>query len=300
MFVRKNFSTFAGRKESMIIQFDNIDKTIWLEKIVQIVDEATNYSKGESIVLDFSKSIKKANLLPIHIVTYACLIHYLKIEKGCVVTQGQSNKEVAAFIYEELGLKYYWKGSNHIESTDMSILNLWRVVREDADLYTSRVAEYFKNNYFKNKDLSTLSISMVEAFYNISDHAKAGDNAFSLIMYNHLRKELKVAISDWGKGIVGTVREFDKSIKSDMEALERAIQDDFTISSTTHNKGKGLSNILSCSDVVRIFSGNALLLKSSENLKIFEVGFYYPGTLIYFDKDLNKLEDIDYLDDFNW
>jgi anti-sigma regulatory factor (Ser/Thr protein kinase) len=224
----------------------------------------------------------------------------LKIDKGCVVTQGQSNKEVADFICDELGLKYYWKGNNHIESTDTSILNLWRVVREEADLYTKRVEEYFKNNYFRNKDLSAISISMVEAFYNISDHAKAGENAFSLIMYNHKRKELKVAISDWGKGIVGTVREFDPSIKSDKEALERAIQDDFTISSTTHNKGKGLSNILSCSDVVRIFTGNALLLKSSEQLKIFEAGFYYPGTLIYFDKDLNKLEDIDYLDDFNW
>ena len=284
----------------MTIRIDNIDKTIWLKQIVQIVDEAKNYSKGETIVLDFSQSIQKANLLPIHIVTYACLIHYLKIEKGCVVSQGQSNKEVADFICDELGLKYYWKGSNHIESTDTSILNLWRVVREEADLYTKRVEEYFKNHYFRNKDLSTVSISMVEAFYNISDHAKAGENAFSLIMYNHQRKELKVAISDWGKGIAGTVREFDTSIKSDKEALERAIQDDFTISSTTHNKGKGLSNILSCSDVVRIFSGKALLLKNSEQLKIFEIEFYYPGTLIYFDKDLNKLEDIDYLDDFNW
>ena len=284
----------------MIIRFDNIDKTIWLKKIVQIVDDAKNYSKGKTIVLDFSQSIQKDNLSPIHIVTYACLIHYLKFVRGCEVTQGQSNKDVANFIYDELGLKYYYKGTNHIESTDTSILNLWRVIREEADLYTKRVAEYFENNYFRNKDLSSVSISMVEAFYNISDHAQAGENAFSLIMYNHQRNELKVAISDWGKGIVGTVREFDKSINSDKEALERAIQDDFTISSTTHNKGKGLSNILSCSDVVRIFSGNALLLKNSDQLKIFEVGFYYPGTLIYFDKDLDKLEDIDYLDDFNW
>ena len=284
----------------MVIQFDNIDKTIWLKKIIQIVAESKNYSEGKSIVLDFSRSIEKENLLPIHIVTYACLIHYLKFVRRGEVTQGQSNKDVANFIYDELGLKYYYKGTNHIESTDTSILNLWRVIREEADLYTKRVEEYFKNNYFRNKDLSPVSISMVEAFYNISDHAKAGENAFSLIMYNTDRKELKVAISDWGKGIVGTVREYDNSIKSDKEALERAIQDDFTISSTTHNKGKGLSNILSCSDVVRIFSGNALLLKTSDQLKIFEVGFYYPGTLIYFDKDLEKLEDIDYIEEFNW
>ena len=162
----------------MKIQFNNIDKTIWIKKIVQIVEDANNYRKGDTIVLDFSSSIQKANLSPIHIVTYACLIHFLKIEKGCVVTQGMNNKEVADFIYDELGLKYYWKGSNHIESIDTSILNLWRVVREEADLYTKRVEEYFKNNYFRNKDLSTVSISMVEAFYNISDHAKAGENAF--------------------------------------------------------------------------------------------------------------------------
>ena len=290
------FCNFAGR---MVINFDDTNKKVWLHKIVEVANDSRNNNIDRVAILDFAESIKKSNVLPIHIVTYACLIQYLK-DLGFDVQQGKTNIEVADYIYHELGFKYYWKGTNHIESTDTSILNLWRVIREEADLYTKRVEAYFKNNYFKNKDLSPVSISMVEAFYNISDHAKAGENAFSLIMYNRPRKELKVAISDWGKGIVGTVREYDHSIQADIEALERAIQDDFTISSTTHNKGKGLSNILSCSDVVRIFSGNALLVKDENQRKFYELDFYYPGTLIYFDKNLNVLEDIDYLEEFNW
>ena len=290
------FCTFAGR---MVILFNNTDKKVWLHKIVDVANYLRDQNKDKVVILDFATSIKKSNILPIHIVTYACLIQYLK-EHGFEVQQGKTNIEVADYIYYELGLKYYWRGTNHIEVADTSILNLWRVVVGEAESYSHRIEDYFKNNYFKNKDLSAVYISMVEAFYNISDHAEAGENSFSLIMYNHDRKELKVAISDWGKGIVGTVRDFDASIKSDTEALERAIRDDFTISSTTHNKGKGLENILSSSDTVRIFSGNALLVKTGNKKRFYDVETYYPGTLIYFDKNLTDLEDIDILDDFNW
>ena len=290
---------FVPLRAEMVILFDNTDKKVWLHKIVDVANYLREQNKDKVVILDFATSIKRENILPIHIVTYACLIQCLK-EHGFDVQQGKTNVEVADYIYHELGLKYYWRGTNHIEAADTSILNLWRVVIGEAESYSRRVEDYFKNNYFKNKDLSAVYISMVEAFYNISDHAEAGENAFSLIMYNHERKELKVAISDWGKGIVGTVRDFDASIKSDTEALERAIQDDFTISSTTHNKGKGLENILSSSDTVRIFSGNALLVKTGNQKRFYDVETYYPGTLIYFDKNLNDLEDIDILDDFNW
>ena len=41
-------------------------------------------------------------------------------------------------------------------------------------------------------------------------------------------------------------------------------------------------------------------VKDENQRKFYELDFYYPGTLIYFDKNLNVLEDIDYLEEFNW
>lgn len=50
------------------------------------------------MILDFATSIKRENILPIHIVTYACLIQCLK-EHGFDVQQGKTNVEVADYIY---------------------------------------------------------------------------------------------------------------------------------------------------------------------------------------------------------
>lgn len=72
---------------------------------------------------------------------------------------------------------------------------------------------------FRNKDLSDVQSSIVEAFYNIFDHANAKGNAYIQIMYSKLREEIIIAIVDLGRGLVNTVKEFDKSIIDDCEAM---------------------------------------------------------------------------------
>ena len=295
----KIFSNFVASKWCvMVILFKNINKSEWLQTITEAIANSSAFDVTEQIELNFSKDVKKDLLKPFHIVTYACLIQYL-IDKGYHVYQGQSNKETAEYIYSDLGLCKYWKGSNHEEVRGDEILNLWRMVESEKDLFSKRIEDYFRNTYFRDKDTSTISLGLVEAFYNVFDHADAGNNAFSQVMYDADKKLLQVAVSDFGKGIVGTVRAFDSSIKTDTEALERAIRDDFTISSTTHNKGKGLDIILSCAETARIFSGNALLVKTTGGKRFIETSFAYPGTLIYYDIDLSQLEDLEILDEFN-
>ncbi len=282
----------------MVILFKNINKGEWLQTLTEGIKNSEAIDVTEQVVLDFSLDVKKDLLTPFHIVTYACLIQYL-IDKGYSVRQGQTNSDVAAYIYSDLGLCKYWKGSNHEEVGGEEILNLWRIVETEKDLFSKRVENYFRNTYFRGKDTSAISLSLVEAFYNVFDHADAGNNAFSQVMYDDSKKLLQVAVSDFGRGIAGTVRAFDSSIKTDTEALERAIRDDFTIFSTTHNKGKGLDIILSCAETARIFSGNALLIKTLGGKRCIETSFAYPGTLIYFDIDLSQLEDLEILDEFN-
>lgn len=61
------------------------------------------------------------------------------------------------------------KGKNYVEAkTSRNVFNLWRIVESEKDLYAKKVEDYFKKRYFQNKDLSAISVSLVEAFVGMS------------------------------------------------------------------------------------------------------------------------------------
>lgn len=48
-------------------------------------------------------------------------------------------------------------------------------------------------------------------------------------------------------------------------------------------------------------ASNALLPKSQDNSRsVFHTDFYFHGTLIYFDVNINNLEDEEVLENFEW
>ncbi|WP_456087513.1 hypothetical protein [Parabacteroides sp.] len=112
-----------------------------------------------------------------------------------------------------------------------------------------------------------------------------------------IKQVLHVAICDFGKSISKSVRNFDPTITSDSDALKKSIEVDFTVESKVHNRGKGLDNILSCADAIRIICNKARLLKKHE-VKI--DNFDFNGTLIYFELYLGDLEEEEILDEFDF
>lgn len=286
-------------KEKQEILFDSSEKRSWLQKI----NEVSNYSEtGKDYTISFSPKIKLEDLYPFHLVTLANMIQYLMDEGNNVYIDTTRNEKLYNYIYIDLKFsEYFSKGKNHVEADNSdNIFNLWRIVDTEKDIYSKKVEEYFKQNYFKGKDLSYISNNLAEAFYNVFDHAKAENNAFSIVKYDEESHKLYVAISDFGIGIVKSVRDYDSKVTTDKEALLKAIQDNFTVRSTERNRGFGLSNILDGSDAARIFSGNALLVKSSGSTKVYDVDFNFPGTLIYFEVNLSNSEDVEILDEFDW
>lgn len=230
----------------------------------------------------------------------ANIIHFT-IDLGMHVGLYNTNQDVFNYIYNELSFYEYWnKGKNYVEAkTSRNVFNLWRIVESEKDLYAKKVEDYFKKRYFQNKDLSAISVSLVEAYYNVFDHAMANGNAFSLIQYDEDSSKLFVAISDFGKGISRTVRDYNTNICSDCDAILKAIEDRFTIQSTVRNKGFGLSNILAPTEEARIFSGNGLVYKSIDgSIRGYESDFSYPGTLIYYEIDLSKMETEELMEEF--
>ena len=173
------------------IYFDSSNESDWLYNIAIAYTKYRQQCLRLNIMLSFSPSINRQTLGPLHLVTLACLIHYLD-SKGYIVSMDTSNTDLYEYIFNDLDFAAYWSGGkNHVNAnSSANIFNLWRIIESEKDLYAKNVEEYFKRKYFKNKDLSAISVSLVEAFYNVFDHAHANGNAFSIIFYNEEKQEL--------------------------------------------------------------------------------------------------------------
>lgn len=277
--------------------FESLDRHEWFCNICRIRNLHCD-SSSDSITFDFGDDIKIDSFRPEHLVTYACLIHCL-IENGNRVLQGTNNSEVAQYIYDDLGLKnYFTLGSNHVASKDPTIFNLWRIKESEIETYSPRVSSYFKQNMFGGKDLSPVQESLVESYYNVFDHAEAKGNAFSLVQYVKDEERIHIAIADFGKGIPASVMNFDPSIVDDLSALKKAVEFRFTVGSRVHNSGRGLNNILDLSSNTHIISGSAMVCKKDNEIHSYSLDFCFSGTLIYYDIDVNLLEDDDEMFEF--
>lgn len=283
--------------------FNSASRGQWLGLITLLHLKLSTISPDQKIIIHFNENIKISDLEPLHLVTLACIIQAI-YEKGIQVGLSRDNKEVSEYIYESLGFKHYWaEGHNHVEALDAdNIFNLWRIIDSEKDLYAKNVESYLKRKFFNGKDLSAINVCLIEAFYNVFDHAQANGNAFSLIKFDHEKQILRVAISDFGIGIANSIRNniTDHAIKTDVDALALSLRDSITSKSTKHNKGLGLGNILSCVDTARIFSNSGLYVKLKDSERFITTTFSFPGTLIYFDVDLSNLDNEEILDTFNW
>ncbi|MDE6270547.1 MAG: ATP-binding protein [Muribaculaceae bacterium] len=282
------------------ISIDTFEHDAWLRFVSDIHRRYDRQQPAENISFDFAPCLSKDAMAPWHVVTYACLIHFL-IHKGHIVRQSRTNEEIFDYIFNVLNFAAYWKGGkNHVEAGSSNrIFNLWRIVEQEKDLYAKQVEEYFKRYYFEDKDLSAVSISLVEAFYNVFDHAEAGGNAFSIIFYNEESQTLSYAVADFGIGIPTSVKRFNRACGDDIEALEWAVKDCSTVRSTSRNKGFGMSNILSAAERATIISNNGLLVKQGDIFAGYPTdGYAFPGTMIYLDINMSDLEDEEVLDVF--
>lgn len=281
-----------------VIPFDTLERRDWLKNISSVREKYNDINYKKQVLLNFSDSLEACYFEPIHFVTLACLIQFLD-QNGHKVFLSSENDSIRNMLFNDLRFQEYWSGGrNHVDSTSPNFFNLWRVVEAEKDLYAKNVEIYFRKTFFKEKDLSAISLSMIEAYYNVFDHADAQGNAFSLIKYDEGKEVLNVAISDFGKGISKSVRDFNPAIKTDKDALLKSVEVNFTVRSKAHNKGKGLDNILSCSSVVRIFCNNALLLKRDGVIKMLDIDFHFYGTLIYFEIPLSLSDDEEILEEF--
>lgn len=277
--------------------FSDIDRVEWLRSICEVRNLVIDDPQGISFVFE---NIPETSIRPEHLVPLACLIEHLN-QKGIPVSVHRD--ATGRTLLEKYNLREYWGGKkNYSQSVDQTVLNLQRVLEDEKEFHGIRVSEYLKNRFFQKKDLTPVGNSLTEAYYNIFDHAKAKGNAFSMLSFDREKEELYVAVCDFGIGIARTVKEYLHSDMDDASAIEKAMENNFTIRSTTHNSGQGLGNILgSCTDkdTLWIISNSVAIAANSSGRKVKLLGFEFEGTLIFYSMSLSHFDDEEILDDFN-
>lgn len=280
--------------------FDTLNRTEWLRK-VSLFQRIFLLNKHEKVRFVFPETSSISRLYPMHIVSLACLIE-LMIRNGTKVWLSGKN-EIGSYLFNQLKFNEYWGGKqNYVQALDESVFNLWRYIEDQKENPPERISEYLRKNFFRHKDLSAVKLSLDEAFYNISDHARANGNAFSLVKFDQEKEVLSVAICDFGRGICDSVRNAYPEIPNDKGAIMKAMERNFTTKSTKRNMGFGMDSIrgaCSESDSFRIFSNNAVYHFYNGKASAYENDFHFPGTIIFYEISLSHFEDEDIIDNFD-
>lgn len=283
------------------IEFSSVDRGEWIRTIHRNITNVPTAEEGDIVALDFS-GIKPDDIQPVHMVTLACMIELFTQKRYPV---GMLNREspIGEFLFETLQFPKYWaEKQNYVPAVGAStIFNLWKFVDGEKETYSQRVHDYLHARFFQGKDLSAVKNSLLEAYYNVSDHADADGNAFSFIKFDKATGKLYVAVCDFGKGIAKTVREKLPEIQNDAMALRQAMEDLFTVKSQGHNRGLGLGNIRrTCTDgdAFRIISNSGFLYSGNNFVAIRETNNVINGTLIYYELSLSHFDDLDIISNF--
>lgn len=279
------------------VVFETAGRIEWIKTIADEIEKLkSQIGMGDRILLHLPSDTEKFEA--VHLASLACFIEYFH-KRGCILSV---RNNVRKFLFEKLNWQAYW--SNHqdyTEAKDSAIFNLWRITDERKEIHSRQVYDFLKRGPFGQKDLSAVPNSLLEAYYNIFDHAEANGIAFSFIRYIENEQKLSVAICDLGKGIATSVREKRPDVADDSRAIELAMEDRFTIQSQAHNRGLGLGNIrTSCTeeDALRIISNRGFLVAQKEEINKRENNFNFPGTLIFYDLTLSHFEDEEIIANF--
>lgn len=277
------------------ICFNSLDRIQWLKTIIEGRTLAT-LAGNETIYVELK--IQENDLRPEHITSLACLFEEL-INNGKHIYVKADN-EVTQFLKEILHFGDYWnKGETFVNSSNASILNLWKVNDAEVDFHSKRIGEYFRRKEFEHKDLTALSGSILEVYYNVVDHSNSKGNAFSFISYDEIAKKVNVSVCDFGRGIADSVKSVLRWL-TDAEAIKKAMEPRFTIRSESHNGGYGLDTIKSsCTekDTLWIISNGAALVSMEDNEKTIDIEPKFNGTLVFYSISLEHLPELEIEDE---
>lgn len=290
---------------------DRTNKIWWIQQINQFHQNVV-ISKNDNVFIKIEKHIQPNDLMPLHIVSLACLIDCIYPKASGIWIH--ANQNTTDFLMRDLHLQKYFKEVSHVEAESKTILNLWKIVPEEAYLYSNQNLKYLKQEYFKGLDISMLSTTLAELYANVADHSKSNGIAYSYIQYNELEQAISVGFCDFGVGIPNSLKNANLHPTSNDNYIEYATKRGITAKSNEHNAGFGLDTLKDCmqgsDNNLIIISNNEMYIYSCSRGIIIErttdLNFNFQGTLISYTINVSQFESeeiIGYgslIDDIDW
>lgn len=279
-------------------RLDSSEKEEWLAGIQYIRE---TYCAPNWIRVILGEKINRSNFTCLHFVTFSCIVDMCSKAGGKVLLNALDD-ELHQYIINDVRIKKYWREEEETVFTEPEEkpFNLWRIDEKYYANYSMALNQYFERTFFEGKDLTGLNNCVAELFQNILDHAQAHGNAFFAIRYHEKKKEIEIAICDFGVGIPYTLRE---QYPDSCEALQQSLLPGVTARTRKHNRGFGLDNIVSTmtsKDTMRIISNDAFLFKSQDMEKVIRLPYDFKGTLIDFTISTDSFEELEIIDEFNF
>lgn len=288
-----------------------------MEQISTLRDQIDSLPLQEDIEFRLANEIDVKYLQPFHIATLACLLAY-SINSFRRVSLN-ANDKVEDFLRNVLHLEQYFADSPHIDASEPSIFNLWKVDATQTFGYSHSLSMYLRSSFFKGKDISAFTNALNELYANVADHSKANGVAYSYIVLDESKETIQIAFCDFGIGIPDCLKNAAIEPKDGCGYVQWATRPGVSAKSSSHNAGKGLDDVISSIpgdyDRVKILSGNEFCIVGEKKLKdnsfdriekTIYLPFCFKGTLIYFQYDISDLEneeiigESDLLTDYNW
>lgn len=289
---------------------DKTSRIWWIQQINQFHQNIVA-SRNDNVFIEINKSIRPSDLTPLHIVSLACFI-------DCIYTQApiwiNASPKLTDFLMNDLHLQKYFKDVSHIEAESKTILNLWKIVPEEAFLYRDKLSKYLKQEYFKGLDISMLGTTLDELYANVADHSKSNGVAYSYIEYNELEQTISVAFCDFGIGIPNSLKNANLHPFLNNNYIEYATKKGVTAKSNEHNAGFGLDTLKDCmqgsdNNLIIISNNEMYIYSSSQNVIIertTDLNFNFQGTLISYTINISQFESEEIIgygslvDDLDW
>ena len=265
-------------------------------RILDIFEQASNLAPDDELGITLDNSVAGKTFAPMHIATLACFIEKATLNGTKVRVRIKGNEAFANAVMPE-----NWNCPQNANCHDSSAESrIWLIKQEEIEAYAEQMYQSIKNGKFQQKDLSAIKNSMLEIFYNIFDHANANGLAFSMLRANPLSGKIEFAACDLGIGIVNSVRKIHPNI-TDAHAITLAAKNGFSIRSKAHNMGYGINNIeCACTedDEFLLISNGISRLTKNGNVEIRPTNFFFPGTIVSFESNMNNLPDEEIIDCF--
>jgi hypothetical protein len=133
-----------------------------------------------------------------------------------------------------------------------------------------------------------LRVCVQEVLQNIEDHASSPIGGVYCARYIGTRREIRVAFSDYGLGIEGTLKRNHPQITSASDAILRVIEGNYSSKSLSRNLGVGISNLAlivkNNGGMLTIISGDAAseITPGRQRPRMVVLKTALPGTSVFF------------------